>query len=74
MMLIGRSKILKSDLASLSRLGASLLQKGGPVGFSSRALTPAESWHAHIEQDLHIFPVDFASEGFDTYLWSRCGA
>ena len=55
--------------ASLSGLGATLLQGGQPVAFASRALTPAEGRYAQIEKEL--LSVVFACERFDTYLYGR---
>ena len=55
--------------ASLSGLGASLLQEGLPVAFASRALTPAEGRYAQIEKEL--LSVVFACDRFDSYLFGR---
>ena len=63
-----REVTIESD-ASLSGLGASLLQEGQPVAFASRALTPAESRYALIEKEL--LSMVFACERFDTYLYGR---
>ena len=59
---------VESD-ASLSGLGATLLQGGQPVAFAPRALTPAEGRYAQIEKELLL--VVFACEKFDTYLYGR---
>ena len=55
--------------ASLSGLGASLLQEGHPIAFASRVLTPAESRYVQIEKEL--LSVVFACERFDKYLHGR---
>ena len=57
---------VESD-ASLSGLGATLLQGGQPVAFASRALTSAERRYAQIEKEL--LSVVFACEMFDTYMY-----
>ena len=65
---VNREVTIESD-ASLSGLGASLLQEGQPVVFASRALTAAEIFYAQIEKEL--LSVVFACERFDTYLYGR---
>ena len=65
---VNQEVTIESD-ASLSGLGASLLQEGQPVAFASRALTPTESRYAQIEKEL--LSVAFACERFDTYLYGR---
>ena len=37
---------------SLGGLGSDLLQKGRPVIYASRKLTPAETWYSTIEREL----------------------
>ena len=59
---------LQSD-ASKSGLGAALLQNGQPVAYASRALTPAETCYAQIEEEL--LAIVFACERFDTYIYGR---
>ena len=67
MMLLVKSQL--SVNASLSGLGASLLQEGQPIAFASRVLTPAESRYVQIEKEL--LSVVFACERFVTYLHGR---
>ena len=55
--------------ASLTGLGASLLQEGQPVAFASRALTATVVRYAQIEKEL--LSVVFACKTFDTYLFGR---
>lgn len=43
--------VLQCD-ASVSGLGACLLQDGHPIAYASRALTPAETNFAQIEKEL----------------------
>ena len=55
--------------ASQSGLGAALLQKGEPVPYASRALTPVETRYAQIEKEL--LAIVFACKRFDTYIYGR---
>ena len=65
---LGDEVMLQCD-ASKSGLGAALLQKGQPVAYASRALTPAETRYAQIEKEL--LAIVFTCEIFDTYTYGR---
>lgn len=54
--------------ASQTGLGAALLQNGQPVAYASRALTPAETRYAQIEELLAIV---FACDRFHAYVYGR---
>ena len=55
--------------ASQSGLGTTILQKGQPVAYASRALTSAETHCTQIEEELSA--ILFACERFDTYIYGR---
>ena len=55
--------------ASEKGLGATVLQKGQPVAFASRALTDTESRCAQIEKKL--LAVVFALDKFEQYAYGR---
>ena len=55
--------------ASQHGLGAVLLQKGQPVPYASRALTPTEIKYAQIEKEL--FAIVFACERFKAYMFGH---
>ena len=50
-------------------LGATVLQKGQPVAFASRALTDRESRYAQIKKEL--LAVVFALDKFEQYAYGR---
>ena len=53
--------------ASQSGLGACLLQKGKPIAFVSRSLSPAEANRAQIEKELLAFV--FSCSKFHQYIY-----
>ena len=53
--------------ASQAGLGACLLQKGKPVAYASRALSPAETNYAQIEKEM--LAVLFACSKFHQYIY-----
>ena len=55
--------------ASLTGLGASLLQNGQPIAFASRALTDVETRYAQIEKEM--LAVVFGLERFHRYTYGR---
>ncbi|VDI47523.1 Hypothetical predicted protein [Mytilus galloprovincialis] len=55
--------------ASLTGLGASLLQNGQPITFASRALTDVETRYAQIEKEM--LAVVFGLERFHQYTYGR---
>ena len=59
---------LQCDVSSTG-LGATLLQRGQPVAYASRALTPTEQHYAQIEKEL--LAVVFGMERFNQYTYGR---
>ena len=55
--------------ASQSGLGAALMQKGQPVAYASRALTPTETRYAQIEKEL--LAIVFGCKHFEAYTYGR---
>lgn len=55
--------------ASSTGLGATLLQRGQPVTYASRALTPTEQHYAQIKKEL--LAVVFGMERFNQYTYGR---
>ena len=56
--------------ASQSGLGACLLQRGKPIAYASRSLSPAECNYAQIEKEL--LAVVFACNKFHQYVYGFC--
>ena len=56
--------------ASQSRLGTCLLQRGKPIVYASRSLSPAECNYAQIEKEL--LAVVFACHKFHQYVYGFC--
>lgn len=63
-----KKTVLQCD-ASMSGLGACLLQDGHIVAYASRALTPAETNYAQIEKEL--LSIVFGVERFESYVYGR---
>lgn len=63
-----KKTVLQCD-ASMSGLGACLLQDGHPIAYASRALTPAETNYAQIEKEL--LSIVFGVERFESYVYGR---
>ena len=63
-----KKTVLQCD-ASMSGLGACLLQDGHPVAYASRALTPTETNYAQIEKEL--LSIVFGVERFEGYVYGR---
>lgn len=63
-----KKTVLQCD-ASMSELGACLLQDGHPVVYASRALTPTEVNYAQIEKEL--LSIVFGVERFEGYVYGR---
>ncbi len=55
--------------ASQHGLGAAILQRGQPVAYASRALTPAETRYAQLEKEM--LAVVFALNKFHQYTFGR---
>lgn len=55
--------------ASLHGLGAALIQRGRPVAFASKSLTPTETRYANIEREL--LSVVFALEHFHCSVYGK---
>ena len=55
--------------ASDKGLGATLIQKGQPIAFASRALTDPQTRYAQIEKEM--LAVVFALNKFDQYVYGR---
>ena len=64
----GKETVLQVD-ASLSGLGATLLQEGKPISFVSKALTDTEKRYANIEREM--LAVVFACERYRTYVYGK---
>lgn len=55
--------------ASLSGLGAAVMQSGQPVAYAARMLTAAETQYAQIEKEL--LAIGFACDRFEAYIYGR---
>ena len=55
--------------ASQSGLGVALLQKGQPVAYASRALTPTETRYAQIEKEL--LAIVYGCDHFEPYVYGK---
>ena len=55
--------------ASMKGLGAALLQKGRPVAFASKSLTPTETNYANIEREM--LSVVFGLEHFHCFIYGK---
>ena len=60
---------IQCDASEKGGLGATLLQKGQPVTFASRALNKTEQTYAQIEKEC--MAILFACERFNQYLHGR---
>ena len=60
--------VLQAD-SSQHGLGVALLQKGVPIAYASRALTPTESRYAQIEKEC--LSIVYGLERFDQYTFGR---
>ena len=58
---------LQCHASQTGQLGGALSQKGQPVAYASRALTPVETRYAQIEKELAS--IVFASDRFHTYVY-----
>ena len=63
-----KKTVLQCD-ASMSGLGACLMQDEHPVAYASRALTPTETNYAQIEKEL--LAIVFGVERFEGYVYGR---
>ena len=63
-----KKAVLQCD-ASMSGLGACLMQDGHPVAYTSGALTPTETNYAQIEKEL--LAIVFGVERFEGYAYGR---
>ena len=55
--------------ASSKGLGATLLQEGQPVIYSSRSLTPAEEAYSQIEKEM--LAIVFAAKKYHQYIYGK---
>lgn len=65
----GNSEITLQCDASMSGIGAVLLQNGQPVAYASKALTDTEQRYAQIEKEL--LAIVFASFRFEQYIYGK---